>query len=117
MVVAAILNGGLREQVLATLFGSAVALPLSGITLSILVFLITYFAFPWLGRHRGHTYIMVGALWVLLTLLFEFPFGHFVMGKSWSELLQVFNVTDGNLFPVVLLTSLLSPYVVARWRS
>ena len=116
MVVAAILNGGLRDQVLAKALGEAIALPLSGVTLSMLVFLISYFAAPWLGKHKGHTYIVVGGLWVLFTLLFEFPFGHFVMGKSWPDLLQVFDFTGGNLFALVLLVSLLSPYLAARLR-
>ena len=42
----AILNGGLREYVLAKAIGEEWALPVSGITLSVCIFLITWLLLP-----------------------------------------------------------------------
>ena len=42
----AILNGGLREYVLAKTIGAEWALPVSGITLSVCIFLITWLLLP-----------------------------------------------------------------------
>lgn len=42
----AILNGGLREYVLVKTIGAEWALPVSGITLSVCIFLITWLLLP-----------------------------------------------------------------------
>ena len=44
-----------------------------------------------------------GGAWVVLTILFEFGFGHYVAGDSWSELLENYDVTEGELWVLVLL--------------
>ncbi|HEX9758126.1 MAG TPA: hypothetical protein VGB26_10035 [Nitrospiria bacterium] len=117
MVVAAILNGILREKVLLPLLGNQISLPLSGILLSILVFLITFLFIPFFGKLDGKTYIGIGILWVLLTLVFEFLFGHFVVGKTLKEIVQVFNLFEGNFFVLPLLTSAVSPWIAAKLRG
>jgi hypothetical protein len=116
LVLGAIANGAVRDFVLVERLGNAVALPLSGITLSLLVFVITYFAVPFFGKQARHVFLTIGAIWVVLTLAFEFPFGHYVAGKPWTELLQVFDLAGGNLFVLVLVVSLLSPYAAGRLR-
>ena len=117
IVVFAIANGIFREKLLVPNIGQAIALPMSGITLSILVFLIAYFSIPVFGKNSGTTFIFLGLQWVLMTILFEFIFGHYVSGKSWKVLLQVFNILKGDLFVFVLLVSLLSPYFAAKLRG
>lgn len=117
IVAAAILNGLIRDTVLTYIIGSAGALPLSGITLSLLILLITWLLVPILGRHRGIVFMSVGLLWVLLTLSFEYLFGHFVLAKPWNEINAVFNVMDGNLFVVALITAAAAPWWAAKLRG
>ena len=114
IVVAAILNGLLREQVLAPAIGAQMSLPLSGITLSLLVVLIAYYLLPGIGKNSTRVFVMIGLLWVLLTLSFEYLFGHYVLGKSWAEINAVFNIKDGNLFLAVLFTTAVATWLVAR---
>ncbi len=117
IVILAIGNGLFRESVLVPYLGQGAALPVSGISLSFIVFIVTYLAFPIFSKNDSLTYILVGVQWVLMTLLFEFVFGHYVIGKSWSDLIQVFNVLKGNLFVFVLVTSLFSPIIVAKIKG
>ena len=117
MVVFAIANGIFRDKILVPNIGHSIALPLSGITLSVLVFLIAYFSVPFFGKNSGTTFLLIGLQWVLMTLFFEFIFGHYAAGKSWKILLQVFNIFKGDLFVIVLLVSLLSPYIAAKLRG
>lgn len=116
MVFFAILNGIFRENVLLPYLGESISLPLSGITLSLLIFAITYFSFKLFEGQSSRTYLLIGLLWVVMTLSFEFLFGHYVMGHTWGELLKVFDVNGGNLFVVSLLFSLFSPLVVSKLR-
>ena len=113
----AVVNGALRETMLTPLVGSTVSLPLSGITLSLIIFAATYLSIGFIGADTVVRCWQVGALWVLMTLAFEFLFGHYVAGKSWMSLVQVFNLVCGNLFALALLTCLISPYFTARLKG
>ncbi len=113
----AVANGLLREQVLAPKLGMTAALPLSGISLSIIVFAVTYWLFFLIRGGDASTYLLLGLQWVLMTLAFEFLFGHYVAGKSWATLRAGLHPLTGDLFSLVLVVSLLSPSVVARIRG
>lgn len=114
IAIFAVINGLFRESVLSPHFGESVALPASGITLSIIIFTIIYLSFKLFGKNEYRTYLYIGIQLVTMTLIFEFFFGHYVIGKSWSELLQVFNILKGDLFTIALLVSLFSPILVAK---
>lgn len=117
LVVAAILNAAFREMVFLPLLGIEAALPLSGISLSILIFFITLAVIPVFGKTSTASYVFIGLLWVCMTVAFEFVFGHWGTGKSWQDIFQVFNVMKGDLFVLVLFTSAVSPWVAARLRG
>jgi hypothetical protein len=54
----------------------------------------------------------IGAVWLALTVLFEFSFGHWVDGKSWSDLLGDYNLATGHVWPLLLAWLALGPAVV-----
>jgi hypothetical protein len=117
IVVAAIINGLLREKLVAPMLGIETALPISGVTLSIVIFLFSLMSVSFIGSSETKTYLFIGIYWVLLTLSFEFLFGHYVVGKSWHELMQVFNIQKGDLFLVVLFVTAFSPWLSAIIRG
>lgn len=116
LVMIAILNAGLREHGF-NLWFPTVALPLSGITLSIGIFCVTYLSMPIIKRHDAFAYWFIGIFWLFLTLSFEFIFGHYVRGMAWSELLAIFKIHEGNFMLLVFAVTLLSPYLTAQWRG
>ncbi|WP_052299073.1 hypothetical protein [Thermodesulfatator indicus] len=60
---------------------------------------------------------MIGFLWLILTLLFEFIFGHYITGKPWKDVMQVFNLKKGDLFTVVLAATAVSPWLAAKIKG
>jgi hypothetical protein len=60
---------------------------------------------------------LVGGLWLVLTVAFEFGFGHFVAGHSWSRLLRDYDVLAGRIWVLVLLTVLLAPVWLGHLRA
>ncbi|MBT8343816.1 MAG: hypothetical protein KJO45_03770 [Sulfurovum sp.] len=52
-----------------------------------------------------------------MTLIFELVFGHYVLGRSWSSILKVFDIMKGDLFIIVLFVSLISPLLVAKIKA
>ncbi len=113
----AIINGVFRENILAPLLGETLALPISGLSLSIIVFAVTSLSFSLISGNDRLTYKLIGLEWVLLTLFFEFVFGYYVVGRSWASIFEVFNIMKGDLFLVVLATSLVSPLLVAMIKG
>ena len=78
---------------------------------------MTYFSLSLFNTSSKKACVYIGAQWVLMTLMFEFIFGYFVANKSLAEILQVFNLLEGDLFTFVLLVSLISPILVLKLRG
>lgn len=112
----AIANGYFRENVLSSWLGSALAAPVSGIILSFVVFLISYWTVRTFHPYRSLTFFSLGLFWVALTLIFEFAFGHWGLGLTLAQILTVFDFSQGNLFSLVLLITLVSPWLAAKIR-
>lgn len=113
ILVLAVANGALREAVLVPFFGRASGLVLSGVLLSLLVALVAHAFVRFTKNATASQGLLVGVFWLCLTLAFEFSFGRYVQHKSWVELLDAYTFKDGNLWPVVLLVTLLAPCFAA----
>ncbi|GAA3722287.1 hypothetical protein GCM10022421_33730 [Oceanisphaera sediminis] len=116
ILVLAIINGGLREALLMPVMSNALALPLSGILLSVLILAVACLTLPWLGRLNAAGYAAIGSGWLSLTLVFEFSFGYLIQDKSWPQLVEAYTFKDGNLWPIVLLVVASAPCVAAKIR-
>ncbi len=117
MVIAAILNGLFRENVLIPGLGASKALPLSGIFLSLFVLVIIAVSIGIFGKLKVKEYFMIGGFWVVLTLIFEIGLGVIVRSRSLEEIIQLFNIFTGNFFLLVLLTTFFSPWITAKLRK
>lgn len=58
--------------------------------------------------------LAIGVGWLLAAVAFEFGFGHFVDGLSWSRLLSDYDLSRGRLLLLVWLTVGGGPFVLAR---
>lgn len=108
----AIVNGGARDFLLTSVAGQW-ALPLSGVTLSLLILLTTWALLPRLGKLSTKVRLQIGGLWLLLTLTFETVTG-LAQGHTPAELLTAYDPATGNLWLLVLLTTAIAPVVVRR---
>jgi hypothetical protein len=117
ILVLAIMNGALREELLTPTLGSFTGLIASGTTLSACIFLVAYAGVPWYGQLAVRHWLLIGLFWLLLTLTFEFSFGRFAQHKTWAELLDAYAFRGGNIWPIVLLSTLVSPWLAARVRG
>ena len=117
MVACAISNGIIRENVLNRHLDEKMSLLVSGLSLSVLVFIVSYVGIDFLEMETASAYVLVGVFWVMLTLVFEYGFGYYVRGKSWLEINQVFNVEKGNLFIVVLFVTAAAPLISAYLKG
>ena len=115
IIPVAILNGSIREKLLIPLLGERIALPFSGISLCILIFLISFAFIPKLGQGTEKTYWIIGGLWGGLAFLFETVLG-LATGKTIEDLLSAYDLTTGNLWTIILLFTVIVPRLIARFR-
>jgi len=96
---------------------------------------------PWLGKSQGHilsTFLLItmflvaihqflhgvddaysrsdllviGVIWTIMTISFEFAFGHYVMKHPWERLLADYNLLKGRLWSLVLIAILFGPLLL-----
>lgn len=58
--------------------------------------------------------VAVGLFWPLLTLSFEFLFGHYVTWHPWERLLQDYDFLAGRLWILVPIWITIAPCVCSR---
>jgi len=116
ILILAVANGALREKILIPRLGAFAGLASSGLLLSVLILAVAYVSLPWLGTRRPVHLLGVGVGWLVLTLVFEVSFGLW-QGKSWPVLLEAYTFRGGNLWPIVLVVTLIAPHVAAKLRG
>jgi hypothetical protein len=112
ILLLAIVNGALREKILNPRLGETSGHIASTLILSILVVIITWLSISWIGPASLREAIIVGSVWLVLTLAFEFLAGHYLFGTSWDKLLADYDLSRARIWPLVLLTTLVSPPVI-----
>ena len=113
MAACAILNGVVREKILNRYFRKKTSLQISGIILSIVIFIISWFYVSSISHKTFEFYLFVGIFWLSLTLIFEYGLGYFVERKTISDINKIFNIKNGDLFLLVLFSTAFSPLIVA----
>lgn len=114
MVVIAIVNGAMREAGYKKFLGELRAHQVSTVTGIALFGLYIWALSLWWKIESPAQAVTIGLIWLVLTVAFEFGFGHFVMGHSWSRLLHDYNLLKGRLWVLVLLWVAIAPYAFYR---
>jgi hypothetical protein len=112
----AIANGSIRQFVYRSYLDELPAHQLSAVSFILLFGLYVWFIIPWLKLTAKADALRLGSLWLLLTIGFEFIFGHFVMGNPWPLLLHDYNIFAGRLWVVVLIWTAVAPFVLYQVR-
>lgn len=115
MLLIAIANGILRESVFKKFLENLAAHQLS--TFTLLVFFATYIWFV-VGKWPPASVtqaMLIGLMWLVLTLCFEFGFGRY-RGNSWETLLEDYHLLKGRLWVLVPIWVSIAPYVYYKLR-
>ncbi|MDY6988579.1 MAG: hypothetical protein SWQ30_11040 [Thermodesulfobacteriota bacterium] len=117
MVILAIVNGAIREKVYGPFMDE-----LPAHQISTLIGLILFGLYIWIlaGVFRiqsSRQALLIGGMWLMMTIFFEFGFGHFLLGHPWGKLFHDYNLFKGRLWSLVLVWTALAPYLFYRVRS
>ena len=116
LLAGAFANGAFREVLLVPRMGTARAHVLSTAILAAIIMLIAWAGIRWVGPAGARQSLAVGAIWVALTLAFEFLAGHYLFHRPWSVLLGDYDLTRGRVWVVIPVVTLLAPWLAWRIR-
>lgn len=115
-VIVAIINGGIRNNVYKPYVGDLTAHQISTIIFIIAILIITYLILKFSNIQLSDSKsIIMGFIWLLLTIFFEFIAGHFIFGNSWDKIVGDYNILKGRIWSLVLLTTFLAPYITNKF--
>ena len=114
MLVAAFLNGALRELLIVPYLEDSVGHVISVLALSGAIFALAYLFVRAQRPLPASRLLGIGLFWLALSLLFEFGFFHYAMHEPWEKLLADYNIFRGRLLIVVWLTTLLSLLICGK---
>jgi hypothetical protein len=117
MVVLAILNGIMRESLYKQYMHELTAHQVSTLILLILFGIYVWFLTGLRPLESAKQALLIGVMWCVMTVVFEFVFGHYVAGHTWSKLFQDYNLVKGRLWSLVLIWTTIAPYLYYRIRS
>jgi hypothetical protein len=92
-------------------WGSLVAHQIGMSTRIVYIFIFAYLLLRYVKKYDTKDLIYVGLLWLGLSLVFEW-LGSLALGRPLNEILVGWNVLAGYMWPLVLLTYLLSNLIV-----
>ena len=109
LVVVAIINGAVREKVYGPLMSE-----LSAHQLSTLIGLVLFGIYIWIltgayPMESSRQAIAIGGTWLVMTVIFEFVFGHWVMKHPWQRLFHDYNIFQGRVWLLVLIWTAIAP--------
>jgi len=114
MPIIGIINGTIRQYGYTKALGELRAHQVSTVT-GIVLFGLYIWALTLLWKIRSSAEaVAIGLVWLILTVAFEFLFGHYVMKHPWTRLFHDYNIFEGRLWVLVLVWITVAPYVFYR---
>ncbi len=117
LVIVAIVNGVVREKVYRQFMGELTAHQLSTIIglafFGVYIWILTR---SWRIESTPQAFA-IGAIWLVLTIVFEFIFGHYVIGHPWNRLFHDYNLLKGRLWLLVLIWTAIAPYTFYKLQA
>lgn len=117
IIVAESLHGTARELWLKPLVGDFRARQIAFFSGMALILIVALLFVRWLRTESKQQLLHVGLLWAVLTLLFEFSLGLFVLGYSWQRMWEDYNLLRGGLMGLGLVWLIFVPQLAAKLRK
>ena len=117
IMLAESVHGTLRQIFLAPMVGDFPARRIAFFTGMALIFGIACLTIRWIRAPSVRGLLVVGGIWALLTLGFEFALGLLVLGYTRNRMFEDYDVSQGGLMGFGIVFMFFVPYLAARLRG
>ena len=116
LVIIAIGNGVLREFTYGKSMSEIASHQISTLTGIVFSGVFVWFLSSFWPLESAEKAWTIGVIWLVMTIGFEFLFGHYVAGHSWQRLIGDYNILAGRIWLVFLVWVTVMPYIFFRLR-
>ena len=113
MLLLAILNGAARDLWYKKYISELAAHQISTFSLIILIGIYSCSVIKRLPPNTAKQALIIGIVWSVLTLAFEFGFG-IMRGISWKQLLHAYDLTEGQIWILIPIWVAIAPYIAFK---
>ena len=117
MLVIAVANGALRQTTFAKVMPELRAHQLSTLIGSALMGLFIWLVIRRWPPSSGRQALLIGLLWLVLTVSFEFFMGLVLAHRSLAEVLYDYNLLEGRVWVFFLIWLTFAPWAFFRLRG
>jgi len=117
MLMIAVANGALRRATFAKIMPEVRAHQLSTLIGSVLIGLFIWLVIRRWPPSSGRQALLIGIIWVLLTVSFEFFMGLVLAHRSLAEVFRDYNLLEGRVWVLFLIWLTLAPWAFFRLRG
>jgi len=114
LAAVAVINGLLRQATYGKYLPELAAHQVSTVSAIVLSAFVVWVAFRRWPPASARAAWRIGLLWLLMTVAFEFGFGHYVAGHSWQRLFADYNLAAGRVWALFLIWMFTMPYLIYR---
>jgi len=108
-------HGVLRNRFLVPLIGDVGSRQIGVLIGSALILGVAILTIGWIHPTSERSLLVIGALWLVLTLAFEFGLGR-ALGRPWATMLVDYDLSRGGLLSIGMVVLALTPWIAAHIR-
>jgi hypothetical protein len=116
MMVIETIHGVLRNRFLIPVIGVVGSSQIGVLIGSALILGVAILTIVWIHPTSERSLLVIGALWLTLTLAFEFGLGR-ALDRPWQTMLADYDLSRGGLLSIGMVVLALSPSIAARIRQ
>lgn len=111
LLICAATMGTAREKIVKPKLGEKAGTIVMTLAFIAIVFIVAALMTDTAGLHEEEAWI-AGLIWLVLTVAWEVFMGRVLMKLTWQEIFADYNIFRGRLWPLVLLATLIAPYLM-----
>lgn len=110
-------HGILRTIFLAPLVGDFPSRRIAVFTGSLLIFVVAGLSVCWIRANGKRQLLLVGLIWVVLTMLFELALGRWVLDLPWERIYEDYDLRNGGFLGLGMLFMFVSPLLASQLKK
>jgi hypothetical protein len=114
LAVVAIANGILRQSTYGKTVTELSAHQISTMTAILATGLVVWIVNRSWPIESTSQALIIGGCWLVMTVIFEFGFGHYIAGHPWEKLTADYNLLQGRVWSLFLVWVAIMPLVIFK---
>ena len=110
----AIANGILRQSTYGKAVSELAAHQISTITAILATGVVVWIVNHYWAIESSSKALIIGGCWLIMTVAFEFGFGHYIAGHKWERLIADYNILQGRVWSLFLVWVAIMPFVIFK---